>query len=76
MFLVKELINNFVLKDEDWSKVSEDAKRLIRKMLVQDPAKRLSSAEAYNDPWIQKNTNSIPLNTKCLSNMSNFQVFL
>jgi serine/threonine protein kinase len=35
-----------------WDKVSEAAKDLIRKILVQDPSKRLTAEEMFEHPWI------------------------
>ena len=37
------VIINLIIIAEDWNKVSEDAKNLIRKMLEVDPNKRLSA---------------------------------
>ncbi|KAM3138561.1 hypothetical protein pb186bvf_009313 [Paramecium bursaria] len=58
---------------EDWGKVSEDAKNLIRKMLEVDPNKRLSAKQAYDDPWIQKNAPNQALDPKAIKNLSSFQ---
>lgn len=41
-------------------------------MLTKDPSKRMSSYEALNNRWIQKNAHATPLNEKCLLNLSNF----
>lgn len=57
---------------EEWSKVSDEAKNLIKKMLTKDPAQRISAEEAYNDPWIQKNASSQPLNSKALDKLGKF----
>jgi calcium/calmodulin-dependent protein kinase I len=35
-----------------WDTISEDAKDLIRKLLVVDPEKRLSAQEILNHPWL------------------------
>lgn len=35
-----------------WDNVSEDAKDLLRKLLVTDPAKRLTAADALKHPWL------------------------
>lgn len=42
-------------------------------MLTKDPAKRITSVEAYNNKWIQANTSATPLNEKLLNNLSAFQ---
>ena len=41
-------------------------------MLTKDPTKRMSSNEALNNRWIQKNAPLTPLNEKCMSNLSSF----
>lgn len=61
-----------IFLDNDWSQISVDAKNLIKIMLLKDPSKRVSSTEALNNRWIQKNAHSTPLNEKCLINLSNF----
>jgi calcium-dependent protein kinase len=40
----------------EWNKISEEAKRLIKKMLEYDPKHRYSAAQALQDPWIISNT--------------------
>lgn len=38
---------------EEWEGISEDAKNLIRRLLVVDPRKRLTATQALlNDPWL------------------------
>lgn len=41
-------------------------------MLTKDPSKRISSKDALNNHWIQKNARFSPLNEKCMVNLSNF----
>lgn len=50
--LKKVKIGKYKFDPDDWDKVSEEAKTLIKKMLTLDPAKRLSAHEAMNDPWV------------------------
>ena len=38
--------------DKDWSGISEDAKDLIRKLLIVDPARRLTAKEALACKWL------------------------
>lgn len=45
------------------SYVSEDARDLIRKLLVKDPKKRLSLAQVPQHPWIVKNAIDLPPTT-------------
>ena len=40
----------------EWNKISEEAKRLIKKMLEYDPKHRYSAAQALQDPWIISKT--------------------
>lgn len=37
-----------------------------------NPEQRISSADAYNDPWIQKNAKDQPLNAEGLKKLSTF----
>lgn len=62
----------FTELEGDWSGISADAKNLVKGMLMKDPSKRMSSSEALNNRWIQKNAHLTPLNEKCLMNLSNF----
>jgi len=36
-----------------WDNVSNEAKDLVRRLLVSDPAKRLTAADALKHPWLQ-----------------------
>ena len=40
--------------DHEWKGVSEDAKDLIRKLLVVDPSKRLTMAQAFEHPFLKQ----------------------
>jgi len=40
--------------DENWNGVSEEAKDLVRQLLVIDPAKRLTVDQALSHPWLRK----------------------
>lgn len=53
----KEIIENvlkgeFHFQHEPFNSVSDEAKDIIKKLLVKDVVKRLSAEEAYNHPWI------------------------
>ena len=57
---------------EEWASISDEAKSLITKMLTYNPEQRISCKDAYNDPWIQKNTKDQPLNGEALKQLSSF----
>ncbi len=63
----KELFRSIVLGDydfpeESWSHVSDEAKDLVRKLLVTDPAKRLTSRAAMQSPWMRQRDNLLARN--------------
>lgn len=70
--LNKVKIGKYRFDEDDWGKISYDAKNLIRKMLTFNPADRISAREALNDKWIQNNTSGAPLNQKALKNLADF----
>ena len=43
-------------------------------MLTKEPKDRLTAAEAYNDPWIQKNAPTSTIDVKAIKNLSSFFV--
>ncbi|CAD8069532.1 unnamed protein product [Paramecium primaurelia] len=65
-------IGKYEFDPEDWSKISEDAKNLIKRMLTKEYQQRISAQEAYNDPWIQKNAPNGPIDLKAIKNLSSF----
>ena len=44
--------------DPSWDDVSEDAKNLIRQLLVKDPKERYTAAQCLDDPWVKGTTAS------------------
>jgi serine/threonine protein kinase len=53
----KELFDNIMsgnydFPDPEWTDVSEEAKDFIKKILVVNPAKRMTAEEALKHPWI------------------------
>ena len=51
--LFKSIISGvYTFDEEEWSEISDDAKDLVRKLLVTDPSKRLSAAEALQSRWL------------------------
>jgi len=49
----KIMAGSFSFPSPYWDKVSSEAKDLIRKMLVVDPSRRLTSKQVMEHPWIQ-----------------------
>ena len=74
--MVKSFISlefsNISFAEEDWGKVSEDAKNLIKKMLTFNPTERITAREALNDKWIQNNAAQGSINQKTLKNLADF----
>ena len=63
----KELFRNIVMgryefEEQGWAHVSEEAKDLVRKLLVTDPSKRLTSREALASPWMRQRGNMLARN--------------
>ena len=46
----------YTLNPADWSGVSEDAKDLVRSLLVMDPEKRPTAAQAAQHVWLKVET--------------------
>jgi len=44
----------FDFPDPEWTHVSSDAKKFIKKILVVDPKERYTAEQALEDPWIKK----------------------
>lgn len=44
----------FSFPAEEWSHISDDAKRLIKRMLSYEPENRCTAEEALNDGWMKK----------------------
>jgi serine/threonine protein kinase len=49
--------------EEEWSSVTEEAKDLIRNLLVREPSKRFSAAQVLKHPWITNPPEATPLAT-------------
>ena len=63
---------NIIFLAEEWGSISEEGKNLIKRMLTLEPSQRISAEEAYNDPWIQKNTKDQPINAEALKKLGQF----
>ncbi|XP_047983025.1 calcium-dependent protein kinase 20-like [Salvia hispanica] len=59
---------------EPWPSISESAKDLVRKMLVQDPKKRLTAHQVLCHPWVQVDgvAPDKPLDSAVLSRLKQF----
>jgi serine/threonine protein kinase len=45
----------------DWDQISFEAKEFIRKILIHDPTKRPTAAEALDSEWVKSKAPSKPL---------------
>ena len=62
------------LVGDPWSKISESAKGLIRRILVGNPAERMSAEDILNHPWVRENGDApdTPLDNVVLNRMKKF----
>ncbi|KAJ0016474.1 hypothetical protein Pint_09935 [Pistacia integerrima] len=58
---------------EPWPSISDSAKDLVRKMLTQDPRKRITSAQVLEHPWIREGGTDKPIDSAVLSRMKQFR---
>ncbi|KAK7276842.1 hypothetical protein RIF29_17988 [Crotalaria pallida] len=58
-----------------WPSISDSAKDLVRKMLTQDPKKRITSTHVLEHPWIREDGNASdkPIDSAVLSRMKQFR---
>uniref|UniRef100_A0A8D8M7R4 non-specific serine/threonine protein kinase n=1 Tax=Cacopsylla melanoneura TaxID=428564 RepID=A0A8D8M7R4_9HEMI len=56
-------LGRYDFPEAEWSSISEDAKDLIRLLLVKDARKRLSASAVLQHPWISGSTTHRPLVT-------------
>ncbi|CAD8125723.1 unnamed protein product [Paramecium sonneborni] len=70
--LVKVKKGEYVFDPNDWGKVSNTGKDLIRRMLMYNPVIRISAAEAINHEWIKNNKAKGQINSLTLSKLQDF----
>mmetsp|Transcript_13697 Transcript_13697/g.26115 ORF Transcript_13697/g.26115 Transcript_13697/m.26115 type:complete len:758 (-) Transcript_13697:124-2397(-) len=58
----KIVVGTYEFPDESWSHVSDEAKDLVSKLLVTDPAQRISSRDALASPWMRKRGQLLAMN--------------
>ncbi|KAK7363739.1 hypothetical protein VNO77_05893 [Canavalia gladiata] len=58
-----------------WPSISDSAKDLVRKMLTQDPKKRITSAQVLDHPWMREggDASDKPIDSAVLSRMKQFR---
>uniref|UniRef100_A0A5B7AAA8 non-specific serine/threonine protein kinase n=1 Tax=Davidia involucrata TaxID=16924 RepID=A0A5B7AAA8_DAVIN len=59
-------------ESQPWPSISNSAKDLVRKMLTQDPKKRITSAQVLEHPWIGEASDK-PIDSAVLSRMKQFR---
>ena len=71
------LKGDFEFPNDEWDSVSDDAKKLIKKMLTKNPKKRISALDSLKDTWFKKNEEKSDSDKKLaknvLSNMKKFK---
>ncbi|KAI6704517.1 hypothetical protein NL676_007479 [Syzygium grande] len=60
---------------DPWPSISDGAKDLIRKMLTQDPEKRITAAQVLEHPWLKEGgeASDKPIDSAVLSRMKQFR---
>ncbi|GMJ10324.1 calmodulin-domain protein kinase 9 [Hibiscus trionum] len=62
-------------ESDPWPSISDSAKDLVRRMLTQDPKKRITSSQVLEHPWIREGGSAPdrPLDSAVLSRMKQFR---
>ncbi|KAK3039701.1 hypothetical protein RJ639_027042 [Escallonia herrerae] len=62
-------------ESQPWPSISSSAKDLVRKMLTQNPKKRISSAQVLEHPWLREGgeASDRPIDSAVLSRMKQFR---
>ncbi|CAI9097550.1 OLC1v1034007C1 [Oldenlandia corymbosa var. corymbosa] len=73
--IFKEVLHGDLdFSSDPWPRISEEAKDLVRRMLVRDPRKRLTAHEVLCHPWVQVNgvAPDKPLDSAVFSRLTQF----
>ncbi|CAD8178920.1 unnamed protein product [Paramecium octaurelia] len=70
--LIKVKKGEYSFDPTDWGKVTNSGKDLIRRMLMYNPANRISAADALNHEWIKNNKSKGQINSLTLSKLQDF----
>lgn len=59
----------YIMHQERWGHVSEDAKHFVRRLLVVDPSDRLTAKQALDHPWLKavQNKKAYALSTEAIA---------
>lgn len=62
-------------ESDPWPSISSSAKDLVRKMLTQDPKRRITAAQVLEHPWIKEggDASDKPIDSAVLSRMKQFR---
>ncbi|KAH6764585.1 calcium-dependent protein kinase 21 [Perilla frutescens var. frutescens] len=58
---------------QPWPSISNSAKDLVRKMLMKDPRRRITSSQVLEHPWIKGQASDKPIDSAVLSRMKQFR---
>jgi serine/threonine protein kinase len=58
----KIVIGKYEFPEDSWSHVSDEAKDLVKKLLVTDPSQRMSSKDAMASSWMRQRGNLLAMN--------------
>ena len=54
LIIAKVTEGKYNMRYQDWSKISNEAKDLVKQLLTYDPKERISAKEALSHPWFEK----------------------
>ncbi|KAL1537796.1 Calcium-dependent protein kinase 33 [Salvia divinorum] len=69
------LRGNVDFETKPWPSISESAKDLVRRMLTQDPKKRITAAQVLEHPWLKEGgeASDKPIDSAVLTRMKQFR---